>query len=206
MKAIGRTENVMALESNLAVDGYIEASGRKGSKVIKTFVVIQMSGLHWFNYKYAIPGRYGVRQATISNAKYEGTWANGLQDGYGSETYADSGTYQGQWLRGMRHGYGVRTSAPFGVASSNKLSDNRMNSSTSLNQEADQPAGSSSASVGSKRGGGDEPRGGFVLRSKSDEAPHRRRSLVERTGMKTFVQVRFKRVWVGFLTNVQPAS
>lgn len=46
MKAIGRTENVMALESNLAVDGYIEASGRKGSKVIKTFVVIQMSGLH----------------------------------------------------------------------------------------------------------------------------------------------------------------
>ena len=36
-------------------------------------------------------GRYGVRQASISNAKYEGTWANGLQDGYGSETYADTG-------------------------------------------------------------------------------------------------------------------
>lgn len=32
-----------------------------------------------------------VRQATASNAKYEGTWANGLQDGYGSETYADGG-------------------------------------------------------------------------------------------------------------------
>ena len=138
-------------------------------------------------------GRYGVRQSTISHAKYEGTWANGLQDGYGSETYADSGTYQGQWLRGMRHGYGVRTSAPFGVASSNKLSDNRMNSMASLNQDSEQhPGNSSASSTGSKRSGGvDEPRGGFVLRAKSDEAPHRRRSLVERTGMKTFVQVRY---------------
>ena len=36
-------------------------------------------------------GRYGVRQSATSNAKYEGTWANGLQDGYGSETYADGG-------------------------------------------------------------------------------------------------------------------
>ena len=36
-------------------------------------------------------GRYGVRQSTVSGAKYEGTWANGLQDGYGSETYADGG-------------------------------------------------------------------------------------------------------------------
>ena len=38
-------------------------------------------------------GRYGVRQSTVSGAKYEGTWANGLQDGYGSETYADGGTH-----------------------------------------------------------------------------------------------------------------
>ena len=37
-------------------------------------------------------GRYGVRQSTSTPAKYEGTWANGLQDGYGSETYADGGT------------------------------------------------------------------------------------------------------------------
>jgi len=35
----------------------------------------------------------------------------------------------------------------------------------------------------------EEGRGGFVLRAKSDEVPHRRRSLVERTGMKNFVQV-----------------
>ena len=40
-----------------------------------------------------IVGRYGVRQSSISNAKYEGTWANGLQDGYGSETYADGGNH-----------------------------------------------------------------------------------------------------------------
>lgn len=26
-----------------------------------------------------------------SGAKYEGTWNNGLQDGYGTETYADGG-------------------------------------------------------------------------------------------------------------------
>ena len=39
-----------------------------------------------------ISGRYGVRQAIVSNARYEGTWANGLQDGYGSETYADGGS------------------------------------------------------------------------------------------------------------------
>ena len=36
---------------------------------------------------------------------------------------------------------------------------------------------------------GEEARGGFVLRAKSEETPHRRRSLVERTGMKTLVQV-----------------
>jgi len=148
-------------------------------------------------------GRYGVRQSTISNAKYEGTWANGLQDGYGSETYADSGTYQGQWLRGLRHGYGVRTSAPFGLASSNKLSENRIgNSVSSLNQDSGvdgggisgtipEAGGSSASVVGSVTGGPrktDEIRGGFVLRAKSDEAPTRRRSLVERSGMKGFVQ------------------
>ena len=45
-----------------------------------------------------------------------------------------AGTYQGQWLRGMRHGYGVRSSAPFGMASHNRLAENRMASMTSLNQ------------------------------------------------------------------------
>lgn len=34
-----------------------------------------------------------MRQSATSTAKYEGTWANGLQDGYGSETYADGGDY-----------------------------------------------------------------------------------------------------------------
>ena len=32
-----------------------------------------------------------MRQSTTSTARYEGTWAQGLQDGYGSETYADGG-------------------------------------------------------------------------------------------------------------------
>ena len=117
------------------------------------------------------------------------------------------GTYQGQWLRGLRHGYGVRTSAPFGVASSNKLAENRIgNSLSSLNQESlggidskdgqsstiPEVAGSGASAVGSTGGPprkSDEIRGGFVLRSKSNEAPSRRRSLVERSGMKTFVQV-----------------
>ena len=36
----------------------------------------------------------------------------------------------------------------------------------------------------------EDGRGGFVLRAKSDEVPHRRRSLVERTGMKNFDQVK----------------
>ena len=114
------------------------------------------------------------------------------------------GTYQGQWLRGLRHGYGVRTSAPFGLASSNKLAENRMgNSISSLNQDSGvdgggmsstipEAGGSGASAVGSVTGGPrktDEIRGGFVLRAKSDEAPSRRRSLVERTGMKTFVQV-----------------
>ena len=38
-------------------------------------------------------GRYGVRQSISTAARYEGTWANGLQDGYGSETYADGGMF-----------------------------------------------------------------------------------------------------------------
>ena len=35
----------------------------------------------------------------------------------------------------------------------------------------------------------DEHFSGFVLKSRSDEAPVRRRSLVERTGMKNLMQV-----------------
>merc|ERR1719431_2314407 len=132
-------------------------------------------------------GRYGVRQSTTTAAKYEGTWANGLQDGYGSETYADGGTYQGQWLRGMRHGYGVRTSAAFGVASHSRGGDGRRPSISSLQpgvEEVIKPPLTSGA--GAKAS--EEVRGGFVLKARSDEAPVRRRSLVERTGMKNLMQ------------------
>jgi len=131
-------------------------------------------------------GRYGVRQSTTTAAKYEGTWANGLQDGYGSETYADGGTYQGQWLRGMRHGYGVRTSAAFGVASHSKGGDGRRPSVSSLQPGVEEAP--KSLSNGTAKGDSVEVRGGFVLKSRSDEAPVRRRSLVERTGMKNLMQ------------------
>jgi len=133
-------------------------------------------------------GRYGVRQSTTTLAKYEGTWANGLQDGYGSETYADGGTYQGQWLRGMRHGYGVRTSAAFGIASHARGGDGgRRPSISSLQPGVEESAGKAVMTNGGTRGG-EEARGGFVLKSRSDEAPVRRRSLVERTGMKNLMQ------------------
>jgi len=131
-------------------------------------------------------GRYGVRQSTTTAAKYEGTWANGLQDGYGSETYADGGTYQGQWLRGMRHGYGVRTSAAFGVASHSKGGEGRRPSVSSLQPGVEETP--KALSNGSAKGDSAEVRGGFVLKSRSDEAPVRRRSLVERTGMKNLMQ------------------
>ena len=124
--------------------------------------------------------------------------------------YSVTGTYQGQWLRGLRHGYGVRTSAPFGMASHNKLSETRMASMTSLNREEEAAAAAQQAAAEAEEAEaagadpaaaaaverartisrrGEEARGGFVLRAKSDEYPARRRSLVERTGMKTLVQV-----------------
>ena len=31
------------------------------------------------NHKFTTVARYGVRQSTTTAAKYEGTWANGLQ-------------------------------------------------------------------------------------------------------------------------------
>ncbi|XP_023224547.1 junctophilin-1-like [Centruroides sculpturatus] len=120
-------------------------------------------------------GRYGVRQSISSGAKYEGTWANGLQDGYGSESYADNGTYQGQWMRGMRHGYGVRTSANFGLASHHRQ---KATTGTSLSSLPTEPVVDVTSDRDRKM---DDFRGGFVLKSRSDEPPARRRSLVEKS-------------------------
>ena len=108
-----------------------------------------------------------------------------------------SGTYQGQWLRGLRHGYGVRTSAAYGVATHFRGQHGNMRGSeSSLNQTAGNPVkplgiGAAAGAAGGAGGStaGDETRGGFVLRTRSDPVPHRRRSLVERSGMKSFVQV-----------------
>ena len=92
-------------------------------------------------------------------------------------------------MRGMRHGYGVRTSAAFGVASHSRGADGRRPSISSL-QPGMEEAKAIILSNGTKGGGGgEEARGGFVLKSRSDEAPVRRRSLVERTGMKNLMQV-----------------
>lgn len=66
-----------------------------------------------------------------------------------------------------------------------------MASMTSLNQEIGAtttiPGDGTEVVIAPKRNA-EDGRGGFVLRAKSDEVPHRRRSLVERSGMKTFVQ------------------
>ena len=106
--------------------------------------------------------------------------------------------YQGQWLRGMRHGYGVRTSAAFGIASHARGGEGgRRPSISSLQPGVEETnkvvmtngGGGSNASNGG-RAGTEEARGGFVLKSRSDEAPVRRRSLVERTGMKNLMQVK----------------
>ena len=94
----------------------------------------------------------------------------------------------------MRHGYGVRTSAAFGIASHSRGGDGaRRPSVSSLQPGVEEPKPSSTMSNGSGHGPGAkdsaELRGGFVLKSRSDEAPVRRRSLVERTGMKNLMQV-----------------
>ena len=91
----------------------------------------------------------------------------------------------------MRHGYGVRTSAPFGIASHFRSASNVRGSETSLNQQIGtaEEAGAGMVVQPMPKRNLEETRGGFVLRTKSDEVPHRRRSLVERTGMKNLVQV-----------------
>ena len=96
------------------------------------------------------------------------------------------------------------------MASHNKLSETRMASMTSLNKEeeaaqahqeameeaeataTDPSAAAAVAAARTISRRGEEARGGFVLRAKSDEYPSRRRSLVERTGMKTLVQVKMR--------------
>ncbi|XP_055711160.1 junctophilin-1 isoform X2 [Phlebotomus papatasi] len=136
-------------------------------------------------------GRYGVRQSVTSTARYEGTWAGGFQDGYGSETYADGGTYQGQWLSGKRHGYGVRQSAPFGLASHHRP-QTIQTSMTSLRSNE----GEKSTDPADKRNHRiDDVRGGFVLKARSDEAPARRNSLVEKTkkGLLSGLKIRKQR-------------
>uniref|UniRef100_A0A1B0B7I0 Junctophilin n=1 Tax=Glossina palpalis gambiensis TaxID=67801 RepID=A0A1B0B7I0_9MUSC len=119
-------------------------------------------------------GRYGVRESTVSTARYEGTWNLGYQDGYGCETYADGGKYQGQWQEGKRHGYGMRTSAPFGLASHHRRKDIHASLSSLRSNENAANAAKNNART-------EEIRGGFVLTARSDKAPARRNSLSEKS-------------------------
>uniref|UniRef100_A0A1A9W003 Junctophilin n=1 Tax=Glossina brevipalpis TaxID=37001 RepID=A0A1A9W003_9MUSC len=119
-------------------------------------------------------GRYGVRESTVSTARYEGTWNLGYQDGYGCETYADGGKYQGQWQEGKRHGYGIRTSAPFGLASHHRRKDIHASLSSLRSNENAANAAKNNART-------EEIRGGFVLTARSDKTPARRNSLSEKS-------------------------
>ncbi|GFW79009.1 uncharacterized protein TNCV_214421 [Trichonephila clavipes] len=85
-----------------------------------------------------------------------------------------AGTFQGQWMRGMRHGYGVRTSATFGLASHYRPKSVRGSLSSIPASEQADPASDRDRKI-------DDFRGGFVLKSRSDEPPARRRSLVEKS-------------------------
>ncbi|XP_063710274.1 junctophilin-1-like [Symsagittifera roscoffensis] len=116
-----------------------------------------------------LKGRYGLRESNCSCAKYEGTWAQNLQDGYGIETYADSGKYTGQWVAGMRNGLGVRTSVPYGMASIVGAPQHRRASLASLTEDqmsaAETEGGNKLPSSGSSTGIPENfgVRGGFVL-------------------------------------------
>lgn len=95
--------------------------------------------------------------------------------------YSSSGYYQGQWQDGKRNGYGVRTSAPFGLASHYR-SKNVHSSMSSLR---------SNENEGADKHRGEDVRGGFVLKARSDEPPLRRNSLGEKS-KKGFLSVILK--------------
>ena len=75
------------------------------------------------------------------------------------------GEYKGQWLRGMRHGYGTRQSVPYGVAATfHAKTQLQISSSTPSATDVDEDKRDRINRV-------DESRGGFVLKSRSDDAP-----------------------------------
>ena len=105
------------------------------------------------------------------------------------------------------------------MASHNRLLETRNASMASLNREAEVPTSTSQAGGLDEVAGaetssgreisrrGEEARGGFVLRAKSDDVPQRRRSLVERSGMKSIVQVSSKKIFFNVhLQNVSRIS
>ena len=43
----------------------------------------------------------------MNGAKYEGSWKDDLQDGYGSEVWADGSKYEGLYKEGKKSGKGL---------------------------------------------------------------------------------------------------
>ncbi|CAB3408230.1 unnamed protein product [Caenorhabditis bovis] len=123
-------------------------------------------------------GRYGVRQSTSSQARYQGTWSAGFHDGYGTEIYVDGGSYQGQWLRGMRHGYGIRKSTAYANAAKFRSKSQNHASLTSLRSDRNEEEAGNEEQ---HQKDGHVGRGGFVLRANSAAPQRRRRSLSERS-------------------------
>lgn len=87
----------------------------------------------------------------------------------------------------MRHGYGTRQSVPYGVAASYHAKTQHQSASPT---SASHAAADADEDAGSKRERGlhraDESRGGFVLKSHSDDAaataPGGRRSFLDKHG------------------------
>lgn len=83
----------------------------------------------------------------------------------------------------------MRSSAPFGLASHYRPKQNLRASLSSLRSAeanaSSAPAGLDAAAAAAERDRRiDDSRGGFVLKARSDEPPQRRRSLVEKSGLK----------------------
>ena len=63
-------------------------------------------GYYGENKKREGKGTYTYRGENEQVTTYEGTWLDGLKDGYGSQTYPDGGRYLGQFKAGVIDGDG----------------------------------------------------------------------------------------------------